>query len=236
MQDLSDIPAVILAGGLGTRLRSVVADRPKVLAEIRGRPFLAYLLDQLVSASVKYVVLCTGYLGEQIQSCFGDSYREMRLVYSQEPAPLGTAGALRLAMPLFHSDAILVMNGDSFCKVDLRAFTLWHSERRADATILLTEVPDTGRYGRVNVEHEGLIQSFHEKGRERGPGWINAGIYLLSQRVLLKIPKNGLVSLEREIFPGWMGRGLYGYRNPGDFLDIGTPASYAEADRFFATV
>ena len=170
MRDLSQITVAILAGGPGTRLRSVVADRPKVLAEIRGRPFLAYLLDQLVSTGLKYVVLCTGYLGEQIQWCFGDSYKEMRLVYSQEPSPLGTAGALRLAMPLFKSDPVIVMNGDSFCKVDLRVCILWHSERHADATLLLTKVPDTGRYGRVDVDHTGLVQSFREKGNERGPG------------------------------------------------------------------
>jgi NDP-sugar pyrophosphorylase family protein len=234
VQNLSHITTAILAGGFGTRLRSALADRPKGLAEIRGRPFLAYLLDQLASAGVRYVVLCTGYLGEQVHSCFGDSYESLHLVYSQELSPLGTAGALRLAMPLFKSDPVLVMNGDSFCKADLRAFATWHSEHRSDATLLLTEVSDTGRYGRVNVDNEGLIHSFYEKGDKSGPGWINAGVYLLSLRLLLTISESRPVSLEREIFPDWVGRGLYGYRNLGDFLDIGTPETYAEADRFFA--
>jgi NDP-sugar pyrophosphorylase family protein len=233
MQDLAHITAIILVGGLGTRLRTVVADRPKVLAEIRGRPFLAYLLDQLVAAGVQDVVLCTGYLGEQIQAYFGDSYRNMRLIYSQEPSPLGTAGALRLIMPLFSSDPVLVMNGDSYCKVDFQPLVTWHFERRANATLLLTEVPDTRRYGRVAVSANGEIRRFEEKGGQRRPGWINAGIYLLSQQVLRSIPEHQAVSLERDIFPAQIGRGLYGYQNAGEFLDIGTPESYAEAERFF---
>ena len=101
MESLSGVTAAILAGGLGTRLRSVVADRPEVLAQVGGRPFLAYLLDQLAVSGIKNVVLCTGYLGEQVQAVFGVSYRSLCLSYSPESAPLGTAGALRLALPLF---------------------------------------------------------------------------------------------------------------------------------------
>src|SRR3989338_6029269 len=111
---LSGVTVAILAGGLGTRLRSVIADRPKVLAEVRGRPFLTYIFDQLIAASIKYAVLCTGYLGEKVCDRFGDSYGSLRLAYSQEPSPRGTAGALRLALPLFKSDSVLVMNGDSY--------------------------------------------------------------------------------------------------------------------------
>ena len=233
MQDLASVTAAILAGGLGTRLRSVVADRPKVLAEIRGRPFLAHLLDQLAAAGVRYVVLCTGYLGEQVQSLFGDSYGNLRLVYSQELSPLGTAGALRLALPLLKSDSVLVMNGDSFCEADLRTFWAWHCARGADATLLLTQMPKTKRYGRVHVDAEGVVLSFDEKGDKRGTGWINAGIYLLNHRLLLTIPANRAVSLEREMFPAWIGRGLYGYRSEGRFLDIGTPKAYDVAERFF---
>jgi NDP-sugar pyrophosphorylase family protein len=220
----------------------VVSDKPKVLVEVRGRPFLAYLLEQLAAAGVRYVVLCIGYLGEQAQATFGDFYGGLRLVYSQESSPLGTAGALRLALPLFKpglseanvSDSVLVMNGDSFCKANLRAFWAWHCARGADATLLLTQVPDTKRYGRVHVDADGFVLSFDEKGDKSGPGWINAGIYLLNHRLLLTIPESGAVSLEREMFPCWIGRRLYGYRSEGRFLDIGTPESYTEAERFFA--
>lgn len=243
-QDLAGVTVAILAGGLGTRLRSVVEDRPKVLAEVRGRPFLAYLLHQIAAAGFRYVVLCTGYLGEQVRAAFGDVYGCLRLVYSQESSQLGTAGALRLALPLFKpslspsrsanvSDSVLVMNGDSFCEANLRAFWAWHRAKGADATLLLTYLPDTKRYGRVLVDDDGCVLSFDEKGHKGGPGWINAGIYLLNHRLLLTIPKSGAVSLEREMFPAWIG-GLYGYRNEGRFLDIGAPESYAEALQFFA--
>jgi histidinol-phosphate phosphatase family protein len=225
--------AAILAGGLGTRLRPVISDRPKVLAPVNGRPFLAYLLNQLLEAGVRRVVLCTGYLGEQVRQIFGDRYGALSLVYSQESEPLGTGGALRLALPLLDSDPVLVMNGDSYCQVDLNAFLRWHKERRATASLLLTWVSNTGRYGRVLVNEEGIVQSFKEKGGTRGAGFINAGIYLLSREVLQSIPAHTVVSLEHQVFPSWIGRGLYGYAGGSSFLDIGTPESYAAAQRFF---
>ena len=139
---LSNISVAILAGGFGTRLRSKMADKPKALAEIRRRPFLAYLLDQISSAGLKEVVICTGYLGEQVKLTFGNSYAGTNLTYSQELLPLGTAGALLLAMPFFKSDPILVMNGDSFCEVDLQTFYSWHKGQDAEASLLLVEVAD----------------------------------------------------------------------------------------------
>lgn len=232
--NLGNLTAVILAGGLGTRLRSVVADRPKVLAEVGGRPFLAYLLDQLALAEVRYVVLCTGYLGAQVQELLHDTYRGMHVVYSQESAPLGTAGALRLALPLFNSDPVLVMNGDSHCRTDLKAFLDWHTARGAQASLLLAEVPDTHRYGQVWTDEDGLVRRFTEKGDGGGPGWVSAGIYALSHCFMQAIPGGGAISLEREVFPGWIGRGLCGYRNEGRFLDIGTPEGYAGAGSFLA--
>lgn len=225
---------MILAGGLGTRLRPVVGDRPKVLAEVRGRPFLAYLLDQLVAARVGEVVLCTGYLGAQLESAFGDSYRNMRLRYSRESSPLGTAGALRLALPLLQSDPVLVMNGDSFCHADLEGFRRWHQAKGAKATLLLAQVSDTRRYGRVHLDTDGRVRRFREKGTTEGPGWINAGIYLLAQEVLGAIAPGRVVSLEREVFPAWIDRGLYAFTSLGPFLDIGTPEAYAAAEQFFS--
>src|SRR5262245_1101203 len=183
LSNLANITAVILAGGLGTRLRSVVADRPKALAKVQGRPFLAYLLDQVAAAGIKRVVLCTGYLGEQVQGTFGDTYKALRLAYSQESSPLGTAGALRLALPVLESDAVLGMNGDSFCETNFSTFWTWHCMREADATLRLTEVANTRRYGRVQVDANGRVLGFDEKGDTNGPGWVNAGIYLLKRRL-----------------------------------------------------
>lgn len=235
LRDLAGVTAVILAGGLGTRLRSKVADRPKALAEVQGRPFLAYLLDQMIAAGIRRVVLCTGYMGEQIRTTFRNTYRSLALAYSHEPKALGTAGALRLAFPLFESDPVLAMNGDSFCQADLSEFWAWHRARGAIATLLLTKVPDTRRYGQVGVNEDGLVLGFDEKGKTHAPGWINAGVYLLSRRLLQRIPEETAVSLEREVFPAWIGRQLYAYRSKGRFLDIGTPEDYAQVEQLFAS-
>jgi len=233
LQDLATVSAAILAGGLGTRLRSVVADRPKVLAEVHGRPFLNYLLDELVKVGIGSAVLCTGYMGDQVQAEFGPSYRSLKLAYSQESSPLGTAGALRLALPLLGSDSVLIMNGDSFCDTDFKAFWTWHSARRAAATLLLAEVSNTARYGRVLIDATGRVLRFEEKNGDSGPGWINAGIYLLKRQLLETIQANCPVSLEREIFPTWIGHGLHGYQCHGRFLDIGIPESFVSAEDFF---
>lgn len=229
------ITAAILAGGLGTRLRSSVMDRPKVLAPVAGRPFLAYLLEQLNSAGLDRVILCTGYRAEQVKDTFGDSHGRLQLVYSPESAPLGTGGCLRLAAPLIESDSVLVLNGDSYCSVDLLAFANNHLARSASASLVVTQVADTSRYGRIEVGPDGLVQRFAEKTETSAPGWINAGIYLLKRDLVREIPEGRLVSLEREMFPAWLNnREMVAFASPGPFIDIGTPESYAQAERFFS--
>src|SRR5262245_3443761 len=166
--NLSNLTAIILAGGLGTRLRSVVSDRPKVLARVLDRPFLMYQLDQLAAAGLNYVILCTGYLGEQVKAEFGTNYTGLQLAYSQEQSPLGTAGALQLALPLIHSDLALVLNGDSYCDVDLRSFYSWSIDRMAPGSLVLTHVPDTARYGKVETDTQDRIVQFKEKAEAGG--------------------------------------------------------------------
>ena len=229
----SDIQAVILAGGLGTRLRSVVADKPKVLAPVNGRPFIEYLFEQLVRAGIRDAVLCTGYLGEKIREVFGDRWRDLNLAYSQEAEPLGTGGALRLAGPYITSDTVLVLNGDSYLDGDLAEAFDWHRDKKAGATILLAEVADTGRYGRVLTDPDGNILRFREKSAETGKGFINAGLYFIERKLLLTIGQERPLSLEKEIFPSWTGKGLCGKYIPGAFLDIGSAESYSIADNFF---
>jgi len=231
MQKLSEVTAVILAGGLGTRLRSVVSGRPKVLAEVSGRPFLSYLLDQLVRFGLREAVLCTGYLGDQVEAVFQEKYHSLRLSYSKEIVPLGTGGALRLAFPMFKTDSVLVMNGDSFCGADLGAFWLWHLLQKANGTLLLAEATDMSRYGRVVVDGKGRVVRFIEKDGQGESGWINAGIYLIRREFLLAVPEGVAVSLEREVFPSWVGRGLFAYMGQGRFIDIGIPEAYGEAGK-----
>jgi NDP-sugar pyrophosphorylase family protein len=226
---LARTTAVILAGGLGTRLRSVVADRPKVLARVGGRPFITHLLDQLADAGCRHVVLCTGYLGEQVETTIGHSYGRLRVSYSREAEPLGTGGALRLALDHVASSDLLVLNGDSYCAADLETFAAWHAQRGSQASLLLAHVPDTRRYGSVVLDADDRVERFQEKGGSSGPGWINAGIYLLRREPLVDVPSNTSVSLERELFPSWP---LRGFRSDAAFIDIGVPADYARADRF----
>lgn len=243
MGNLAGVEAMILAGGLGTRLRSMVSDRPKVLAEVLGRPFLAYLLDQLVAAGTQRVILCVGYRGEQIRETFGDRFTnhhgEIQLTYSQETQLLGTGGALGLAQPLVQSKEVLVMNGDSFCGVDLPKFYDYYQQchqQGAIASMVLTEVPDMARYGRVELSSQGRVERFTEKGSNHGAGWINGGIYLLDASLLANIPLDRPISLEADLFPQWLKSGIYGYPSQGKFLDIGTPESYPLAASLFTEV
>jgi NDP-sugar pyrophosphorylase family protein len=242
---VAEITGAILAGGLGTRLRSVVSDRPKVLASVRGKPFLAYLLDQLLEAGVSRVVLLTGYRGEQIEETFGDQYGDLALAYSHEPEPLGTAGALRFALAqLFPSsatgaasagDGVIVLNGDSYCDADFAQFRAFHERERGDASLVLAQVPDTSRFGKVDVSPSHRLQRFVEKQEAGGAGWINAGIYRLNRDLIEQIPAGRAVSIEREMFPDWLrSRRLLGFESEGCFLDIGTPETYRAAEEFFA--
>jgi NDP-sugar pyrophosphorylase family protein len=235
MQPLADLTVTVLVGGLGTRLRPVVADRPKALAEVGGRPFLEYVLDRLTRAGLRRVVLCTGYLGTQVQAAFGSRRGILDLVYSQEPEPLGTAGALRLALPLVLSDTVLIVNGDSYSDADLGLFREWHHRRGARASVTLVHALETGRYGQVQLRADGSVAAFREKEAGAGPGWINAGQYLVDRNLLAEIPAGRAVSLEGEMFPAWVGRGLYAWQSDARLLDVGTPESYAAAGRFFAS-
>jgi NDP-sugar pyrophosphorylase family protein len=225
-------PALILAGGLGTRLRGVLADRPKVLAPVAGRPFLSYLLDQLQTAGVQQVILCTGYRAEQLEDAFGQRYGALALSYSREPEPLGTGGAVRLALPHIQTESMLVLNGDSYVDCPLADLIAWHRQRQFAGSLLLTRVADAARFGTVSVDDSGAIRSFQEKRGVAVPGWINAGIYLLARRLIEQLPEGRTVSLERDAFGRWLIEGLGGYQRQAAFLDIGTPESLAQSEDF----
>ena len=231
-----NVTALILAGGLGTRLQSSLSDRPKVLAPVAGRPFLSYLMDQLISSGFRHVILCTGYRGEQIKEAFGDNYNGLDIQYSQEPEPFGTGGALRYGLPLIVTDSALVTNGDSYVDFNLKDFLAWHFENDLQVSLVLAYVLDTSRYGRVEVREDGRIVKFDEKGASDGPGWVNAGVYIFNRSILETIPSGQLFSLERELFPFLISKGLYGFENESAFIDIGTTESYALAEDFFSKV
>lgn len=234
MSNLSEISVAILAGGLGTRLQTKVMGKPKVLAEVRRHPFLEYLLSQLNKANFKKIVLCTGYLGEQVEKAFGRKYKNLRLHYSSEQTPLGTAGSLRKAFPLLNSETILVMNGDTFCEVDFKKFWQFHLNKTAKVSIVLSLVSDVSSYGKVRLKNNDSIIEFQEKKAGRTAGLINAGIYLINKAQISKIPQGIDISIEKDVFPNWIGKGFYGYKGNNYFIDIGTPENYIQAEQFFA--
>lgn len=229
------ITAVILAGGLGTRLRSEIADRPKALATVAGQPFLEHIFDQLSSFGISQIVLCTGYMAEQIESLYGTTYKGLSLSYSRETVLLGTGGAVRFALPLIATPLALILNGDSFCEFDLHALENFHQQHRAQASMVLTHVDDCSRFGSVVTQEDGRVTSFIEKSAAGGPGCINAGVYLVNRDLLTQIPPGRILSLEKDIFPNWIGHGFFGFRcDTSLFIDIGTPQSFRCAQSLFS--
>jgi NDP-sugar pyrophosphorylase family protein len=229
-----NLPALLLAGGLGTRLRAVLPDLPKSLAPVGGRPFVRYLLDRLARAGVRDVVLCTGHRADQVRAEFERRATPVTLKFSHENQPLGTGGAVRHALPLIEADEFLVLNGDSFIDSPLEAFIDFHRGHGLRGSLVLTHVEDASRFGTVLTGSRGVIQSFREKEGRPVPGWINAGVYLLSRKLLEPLPPGQPFSLERDLFPRWLRQGLGGYRVHAAFLDIGTPESFAQAEAFLA--
>lgn len=226
--------ALVLCGGLGTRLRPVVADRNKVVAEVAGRPFLGYVLDGLEALGIERAVLCTGHRAPQVRQTLGERHRSIALVYSEEETPLGTGGALAAAARRLAGDApVLVANGDSVLAAPLAGLVARAAGNPAAPVIALAEVLEAGRYGRVVLDPSGRIRRFDEKLAGAGPGLVNAGVYLVPRALLDALPARRPLSLEREVFPAWVtAPGLWGWPSGGRLLDIGLPESYARAAEF----
>lgn len=221
--------AIVLAGGLGTRLRSVVSDLPKAMAPIAGQPFLAYLLQFLESQGIARVVLAVGYRNESIRGSFGARYQGLELVYSVEEEPLGTGGALLRALPHIDGAYSFVLNGDTFLRLNYQAMAA-KLERQPDTQLVvaLRQVADASRYGAAVVAR-GRIEGFTARGT-RGPGLINAGCYLVSRDIFERYPMPSKFSWEadflearaREILP-------MAFECDVPFIDIGIPEALQEA-------
>jgi mannose-1-phosphate guanylyltransferase len=227
------LSAVILVGGLGTRLRPLTDRTRKDMLPLVDRPQLAYTFEHLRRFGVERAVISCGYLPTQIQEHFGDRYGDLRLEYKIEEEPLGTGGAIRFAAEGIE-EPFFALNGDSLRETDLDALVAFHRERDCRATILLTPVEDPSRYGLVRVGGDGRVLSFLEKPRpeEIDTNLINAGMYVLEPDVLELIPAGRAVSIEREVFPQLVeDQTVYGVPLPGYWLDIGTPEAYLQAHR-----
>jgi D-glycero-alpha-D-manno-heptose 1-phosphate guanylyltransferase len=217
---------LVLAGGMGTRLREIVDDRPKPMALISNKPFLEYLIIQLKGQSLTDIVLCIGYLGEQIKRYFDDGHKwGVHISYSYEKELLGTGGAVKLAEKMVQGENFLVMNGDSFLDIDLHKLIDYHLTKKALVTMALVEVEDPSRYGVVEINKKGEIERFMEKGSISSSKLINGGIYVLHRKIFDYIP-DGKVSLEKEVFPNLIGKSFFGMLAKGFFIDIGVPETY----------
>jgi mannose-1-phosphate guanylyltransferase len=227
------LPAVILVGGLGTRLKPLTDRTRKDMLPLVDRPLLAYTFEHLLRHGVERAVLSCGYLPTQIREYFGDDWKGLSLEYRVEEEPLGTGGAVRFAAEHL-GERFFAINGDSLREADLGALERFHRERNAQATISLTPVADPTRYGLVRLADDSRVQAFLEKPRpeEIDTNLINAGVYVLEPEVLDLVPTGRAVSIEREVFPRLVEqRACYGLALAGYWLDVGTPESYLQAHR-----
>lgn len=220
--------AILLAGGLGTRLRSVVKDRPKPMALIEGKPFMEYVTQELVACGIRDIIFAVGYKGSMVEEHFKDGEGfGFRAFYAYEETLLGTAGAIKNAGALVTEERFYVLNADTFYQMDYTRLIAQMDGQSLDMALVLREVPDVSRYGQAVLDGEGILTGFNEKTEERRPGAINGGIYLMNRSLLEEIPE-GKVSLEQEMIPRWMeeGKRLGGFVNDGYFIDIGIPEAY----------
>lgn len=216
--------AIILAGGLGTRLREILPDTPKPMAPIVGRPFLEILLFSLSRKGFTRVILSLGFMAIKISDYFGKRYAGMDLVYVVEDIPLGTGGAIRLALPICEEDHVFIFNGDTFLDLEIGAVEqLW--QNNGNPIIVGRQVSDTARYGRLLTENN-YVKGFSEKG-VGGPGLINAGCYVFGRGQLDCIPLNKPFSLESEFLVKLVAKAeVEVFITEGLFIDIGIPADY----------
>ena len=225
--------AVVLVGGLGTRLAGVTSDLPKPMAPIGGRPFLEYLLDYLVEQDSEGAILAVSYKWEVIREHFGYVYQGMSLNYSVEDEPLGTGGAIRQALAGLPDAEVVVLNGDTLFRVDLKAMADIHRNNGKRLTIALKQVADSGRFGRVEVSTDGVITNFLEKVRG-GPGWINGGVYVLNRDLFTDFSMPVRFSFEQDLVePNIDGIRPRAFKSDAYFIDIGIPEDYQRAQQEF---
>jgi D-glycero-alpha-D-manno-heptose 1-phosphate guanylyltransferase len=226
--------AVLLVGGLGTRLRPVVASTPKPLASVGDRPFLELLVRQLCHQGIRHLILCTGYLAHEIEKEFGDGHKwDVTIEYSKEPRAVGTAGAVKFAEPFLRDVSdFLVMNGDSFVEIDFQSLIHFHRNCGGIASMAVLRMKNEMRYGTVQVTSGGRVSGFTEKSSAGSNGFVNAGVYVFNRRILDHIPE-GPASLEKDIFPKLLDQGVYASKQDGVFIDIGTPEDYVRAQELF---
>lgn len=225
---MGKLDAIILAGGLGTRLREVVSDVPKVLAPVNGKPFLDIILESLEnSGCVDRAIITVGYMADKVIERYGNWEKYgFDILFSEERELLGTGGAIKKALQLVETDDVLALNGDSYVDINIKDMLSAHKEKQADFTMAVREVADASRYGSIVLGNDNKIVFFEEKKPRAAEGYINAGVYLFKRKLFEKVKSEKVISLERDLLPVFLKGGMYGYKCTGKFIDIGIPETY----------
>ncbi len=227
--------AIILAGGMGTRLKTIISDLPKPMAPIMNVPFLTYQLNYLKHFGIKKVIFSVGYLSEKIIAHYNQSFENISIEYSIEKNPLGTGGGIRMAMSNLNEDLVLILNGDSFFDLNLEQFYNLHLEQKAEFSLALRYVNNSERYGNIEFNSTHQITSFIEKNQLNQSGYINAGVYILSKKLYLQNTKPDInFSIEKDFFEKQLNQLIIkGFEFKDYFIDIGIPEDYLKAQDDF---
>ena len=227
--------AIILAGGRGTRLKTIISDLPKPMAPIMNVPFLTYQLNYLKHFGIKKVIFSVGYLSEKIIAHYNQSFENISIEYSIEKNPLGTGGGIRMAMSNLNEDLVLILNGDSFFDLNLEQFYNLHLEQKSDFSLALRYVNNSERYGNIEFNSSHQITSFIEKNQLNQSGYINAGVYILSKKLYLQNTKPDInFSIEKDFFEKQLNQLIIkGFEFKDYFIDIGIPEDYLKAQDDF---
>jgi D-glycero-alpha-D-manno-heptose 1-phosphate guanylyltransferase len=226
------LEAIVLAGGFGTRIQSVVSDVPKPMAPVAGNPFLYYILQSLVKQDIDRIILAVGYKKDSIINHFGNRFENIEILYSLEDEPLGTGGGIRKAVPMAEGDEVLVINGDTYFDIPLSNLIKFHCKGSFDLTMSLKPMENFDRYGSVIIDQDRVVGMKEKKPCKEG--LINGGVYVVKKSILDKFPPDFKFSFETEV----LEKGIYNMRigayvSDGYFIDIGIPEDYAKAQEDF---
>jgi len=225
---------IILAGGLGTRLQSVVADVPKPMAPVANQPFLNHILKLLPLANINKIILSVGYKYQKIEAYYGKSFENIPIVYSIEDEPLGTGGGIKLALAEVQTEHCLIMNGDTYFDIDLEQFWQVHLLCKHNITLALKQVENPDRYGTVLLQKNQIIK-FSEKEVGLKLGLINGGVYWFNMKTFNDLPSVDKFSFESDFLEKKVNQlKMGGYIDGGLFIDIGIPTDYERAQSIFA--
>jgi D-glycero-alpha-D-manno-heptose 1-phosphate guanylyltransferase len=226
--------AIILAGGLGTRLQPLVSDRPKPMALVNGKPFLSYLLNYLDKNSFTHVILAVGFKFEIVSNYFGNHFRNIKITYAIEEKPLGTGGAILNSLKFSESEYSFILNGDTYFPVSFDEMESIARQNYSDLVVAIRQLDDVSRYGTITLGDSGRVKGFIEKKPEHHPGLINGGVYFLKNQSILHLPFPGVFSFENDFLMKFFeSKAFHGMVFPGYFIDIGIPETYQQAQQDF---